>query len=205
LPENDPFNPYQGDDNRLQREITEASHLAARNFFDEMCASPADKPTPRPSLDSVIGMLNTLVRREPVLDMCPAGISQLVVDSFGDMYPCWMFAGMDQFKMGNVLRNDVLNEIGAKVDKRIRVNTKAANPQCSSCYARNVCHACLGNNQNATGQIERADEHFCNSIRATLQAVLVQIGEAKQEPERWARIRTAAAQMKTGKAASSAC
>ena len=205
LPENDPLNPFSGDDNSLQQEMIEASSPAARGFFDEMCASPEDKYAPRPSMDVVVGMLNTLMRREPILDMCPAGTSQLVVDSFGDMYPCWMFAGMDQFKMGNVLRNDVFNDLGAKVERRIRSNTKAANEQCSTCYARNVCHACLGNNQNSTGALEDAEEHFCNNIRSTLQAVLVEIGVAKQEPGKWAQIRATAAQMKTIKAASSVC
>ena len=51
--------------------------------------------------------------------MCPAGMSQIVVDAFGDIYPCWMFAGNAEHVMGNILRDEVRGPRALQVINRI--------------------------------------------------------------------------------------
>lgn len=206
LPRHDPLSPYWGSDSYLERELSDAAAASIRNLFEDLLAQnePEDRPA-QAGLDLASGMLRNLMKRKSSVEMCPAGTLQLVVDSMGDVYPCWMFAGMDGFKMGNILRDDLFNESARKVLGRIFANTKKTNPECSVCYARYVCHACLGNNQNSTGALETMDEHFCNGVRGVLKSILVQIGEARQEPAKWGKIRSAVLQTRDLKGKSAAC
>lgn len=183
----DRLNPFTDRPGRLQNEFEQAAATAIDELFARL-ESPGLQIGKRPGLDLVSGMVKRLIRRRSALEMCPAGTSQLVVDSRGDVYPCWMFAGMPAFRMGNVARDPVFNELACKVLQRILDNDKRRNPQCSVCYARFVCNACLGNNQNSTGQMERIDEQYCNTVRGTLRTVLLKLGEAKADPARWAAI-----------------
>jgi uncharacterized protein len=191
LPNNDPLNPYADDDPYIERELQEAAAKSIENLFDEMMDSENPEGHSRGSLDSVGEMLRCLVTKDPAHTMCPAGTTQLVVDAFGDLYPCWMFAGQHQFKMGNILKDDIFNLESHKLLKRIHDNSKINNPQCSTCFARYVCHACIGNNQHSTGAIESIDERFCRTVRNSLQTVLLKIGEVRQDPERWGRLQAA--------------
>jgi uncharacterized protein len=187
----DPLNPYAPGDPYLEREFEEAAEKGMDNLLAVL--SGEGDGGARGRVDMVASMLRTLLRRRSTLDMCPAGTAQLVVDAFGDVYPCWMFAGMDGFRMGNVLRDEVFNPLAARVLGRIHRNTKATNPLCSACYARYACNACIGNNQNATGAIETIDERFCNVVRGTLRTVLLRVAEARQDESRWALIQANAA------------
>jgi uncharacterized protein len=190
-----PLNPFSPDSTRLEAEFKEAAATAMDGILSSLDArnsEPGAAEAVRPGLDLVSGMMRKLVRQRSVLEMCPAGTSQLVVDAGGDIYPCWMFAGMAQFRMGNVLRDEVFNDLARKVLARIIANDKRHNAQCRTCFARYACHVCLGNNQNGMGNMERIDENYCNVIRSTLEVVALKLGEAKADPAKWAAIRRGA-------------
>jgi uncharacterized protein len=150
-------------------------------------------------------MFESLLRRDGFVNMCPAGTTQLVVDAGGDVYPCWMFAGKETFRMGNVMRDPVFNDLAHKVLGRIKKNDKTTNAQCSVCYARYVCSACIGNNENSTGKLERIDERFCNNVRQTLKTVVIGVAKAKQDAPQWNALVEAAKQRRTTFQAPSTC
>jgi uncharacterized protein len=183
---------HTGGSTRLEKEFTAAAAEAMDALLAEFETGARGDKT-RPGMDLVSGMVRTLVGGKPVLRMCPAGTAQLVVDVRGDLYPCWMFAGMPQFRMGSVLHDEVFNPAAERVLRRIIENDKRNNPQCSVCVARSVCNVCLGNNQNGAGSIEKIDEHYCRTIRGTLGVVLVKLAAAQQDRERWSKIRQSAA------------
>jgi uncharacterized protein len=192
LPDENRLNPYKDEDVWMESELEAAVKKSIQNIFDGLLhAEDSTKATEngRGTLDTVSSMLKTLMHRKGFLEMCPAGTTQLTVDAFGDIYPCWMFAGVDAFKMGNVVRDDIFNEASLKVLDQIRRNNKDHNPICSQCYARYVCHACIGNNFNSTGSIAKPNEHFCNTVRGSLQSILVAIAELQMDPKRWNQVR----------------
>jgi uncharacterized protein len=196
LPKEDPLNPYSDADPYIEKEIDEAAAKSMDNILEQMLNPDIAGRKTGGSLDSVGEMLRSLVTKEAMLTMCPAGTTQLVVDAFGDLYPCWMFAGEDQFKMGNILRDDIFNSLSRKLLKRIHDNNKKENPQCSACYARYVCHACIGNNQHSTGSLETIDERYCTTVRNSLKTILVKIGEMRQNPARWDQLQAAVGQVR---------
>jgi len=183
-----PLDPWEGEPPKLEAEFEEAAARAMDELLEEL-ATPGGRGRTRAGLDLVSGMVKKLIRRRASLQMCPAGTSQLVVDPHGDVYPCWMFAGMPSFRMGNVARDEVFNGVATRILQRILDNDRTRNPQCSKCYARYVCNVCLGNNQNGTGKMEQIDERYCNTVRRTLRTVLVKLGEAQADSARWKAVR----------------
>jgi uncharacterized protein len=197
LPSGHPLNPYKDGGVRLQREFQEATEHSVRSLLDGMASQGKYVPLAG-SLDTVTGIFESVLRHEGKLNMCPAGTAQLVVDAFGDVYPCWMFAGTQEFQMGNILRDDIFNDVAVKVLGRIARNTKNNNPQCARCYARSSCSACIGNNHNSTGAIETISESFCNTVRQTVRTVVLTLGQAKQDPAQWKALSAAAAAHEVG-------
>jgi hypothetical protein len=51
---------------------------------------------------------------------------------------------------------------------------------CSTCYARGVCSACVGNNHNSTGRLEDPAPEFCETVRGTLRVVVERLAAAGQ-------------------------
>jgi len=189
LPKSHPYYPY-GSSPQSGDALETQYERAIKTSLDHLLAPDDDASGLEGALDFVADMLRILGRRKGSNHMCPAGVEQLVVDAKGDIYPCWMFDGMPQFRMGNVLESDVFNESALRVLKRIHDNDKRRNPQCSVCYARYVCHSCLGNNQNTCGSIEQIDEQFCDTVRGSLRAVVLRLVDLQGNPERWGRLKT---------------
>jgi uncharacterized protein len=146
----------------------------------------------RPRISFVADMMRALASKSATIAMCSAGTAQIVVDSRADVYPCWMFAGNAAFRMGNIVSDSIVKILGSSVVSRVRSNTKMTNANCSKCYARFVCHACIGNNQNTTGAIEKMDPRFCDTTRNSLVTILSAIVTAHADPEQWKKIILAA-------------
>ena len=102
LRKGDPLNPYvEG-----ETTITDQVQTAAAITVDRMMASRAHPgEAPAGLFDLAADMVTSLLEREASVAMCPAGTAQLVVDAQGDILPCWMFAGMPEMTMGNILRD----------------------------------------------------------------------------------------------------
>lgn len=134
-------------------------------------------------LDMAGSMVRRLVTRQAKTTMCAAGVSQLVVDPAGDVYPCWMLAGNAEFRMGNVRHDGLFDEQGKRLLAQFERNTRACHPDCSQCAARGVCNLCLGNNYNSTGSAERPDLRFCALVRASLRTTLLRLAERRSTGE----------------------
>ena len=174
LPPGDRLNPY-----RAEGAVQADFFAAAEASMDNLLQAADD--TPRGGrLDVVAAMVQRLAHRNPKSIMCPAGILQIVVDAFGDIYPCWMFAGNAEHAMGNILRDELRGPKALRVIDRIETNSKTHNPVCSTCYARGVCSACVGNNHNSTGRLEEPSPEFCDTVRGTLRVVVERLAAANQ-------------------------
>jgi len=171
LPQHNPLNPYHG-----QSGMREEFIAAAEASMDTLLNPDPGRKGGK--LDVVASMVHRLATRNPKPMMCPAGMSQVVVDSFGDIYPCWMFAGNAEHAMGNILRDDLRGPRALNVVNRIERNSKSANPLCSTCYARSVCSACVGNNHNSTGSIENPSPDFCDTVRGALRVAVERVATA---------------------------
>ncbi len=162
--------PAGVDAGALDDEFLEAVDLSVTNILAERRSG--DRSNTGPRLRCIADTMRALGRKSATTAMCSAGTAQLVVDSHADVYPCWMFAGNSKYRMGNIVNDSFEQILGSAVLSKVIVNTKIANTNCSSCYARFLCHACIGSNHIRTGSIEEMDPRFCDRTRRSLVAVL---------------------------------
>ena len=172
MPAGAPLNPYD--------DAFKADFLAAAEAsMDNLLQSSESRKGGR--LDLVADIVQRLAHGTPISVMCPAGMSQLVVDAFGEIYPCWMSAGVAEHSMGNILRDELRGSKALQVINRIEANSKTANPICAGCYARGVCSCCIGNNHNASGRLEEPSPDFCDTMRGTLRVVVERLAAVSQQ------------------------
>lgn len=128
---------------------------------------------------------------------CGVGAEYCAVTPEGDIYPCHQFAGMPEFRMGNV--NDLDNVLDAKGDSlpgRAVTNILSPKvreifldrlmpdkPECKTCFARYHCGGgCPANAYNATGDLDGIYEVGCRLARKRLECSLwIQVMESKDE------------------------
>lgn len=116
-------------------------------------------------------IINFISLTEPVAKLCvgkknfyrcDAGLAFLAVSAQGDLYPCYAFPGMKDFKLGNVfdgLDRDRQNEF----QKYMHVN---ARKECSTCWARYVCGGeCYYHSAKFTGNLEHVSGNVCDYYR----------------------------------------
>ena len=82
---------------------------------------------------------------------CGSGTEYLAVTPNGDLYPCHQFAGIEDFRLGNVDEGVIRKDITAKF-KKLNVY---AREECRDCFARFYCSGgCAANSWNFTGSLD---------------------------------------------------
>lgn len=108
---------------------------------------------------------------------CGSGSEYLAVTPDGDIFPCHRFAGMPDFKMGNVLNG---TEIDRKIQKKFTAATVLAKPDCEKCFAKYYCSGgCAANNYNENGDILKPHNISCELERKRIEcAIMLKAAEA---------------------------
>jgi uncharacterized protein len=132
LPPDDPLRVDKATASGLYRQAVEHSMEGMRNN-DSACLSFAMR------------IADVFLKQEPAHSYCPAGFGTLSVDCMGDVSPCFMFTGIEEFLMGNVL-DDLFphKQEVARIFKTIILNEKANDPKCLECWAAPFCTGCIG-------------------------------------------------------------
>lgn len=109
---------------------------------------------------------------------CGSGSEYLAVTPDGDIYPCHRFAGMPEFRMGNVLDGTQLNET---IRRQFTAATVLAKPECENCFAKYYCSGgCAANNFNENGDILKPHKMSCELERKRIEcAIMIKAAEAE--------------------------
>jgi len=106
---------------------------------------------------------------------CGSGTEYLAVTPEGDLYPCHQFVGIEDFKMGNVdkgiLKDNIRNDF-----ENLNVYSK---PKCSDCWAKFYCSGgCVANSFNANGDLITPYEIGCELQRKRVEcAIMIKAAE----------------------------
>jgi uncharacterized protein len=126
------------------------------------------------SLSFASRMMNTFLEGKPIENYCPAGFSTLSADAQGNVYPCFMFTGNEDFIVGNVFAE---NEVRGRRDKpmvqKIFYSDKTRNPQCRECWASPFCSGCIGADYFKTGG--RLEKTSCDLTKAMAEGFLAKV------------------------------
>jgi len=100
---------------------------------------------------------------------CDAGLSFLAVSARGDLYPCYAFPGMTDFKLGNVL--DGLDKDKRK-DFQKYTHVDSRKP-CCTCWARYICGwECYYHSAKFTKGIESVSGNVCEYYKRVAELSL---------------------------------
>jgi len=126
------------------------------------------------SLSFASRMMNTFIEGKPIENYCPAGFSTLSADVQGNVYPCFMFTGNEDFIVGNVFEeNEVRGTRKKPMVQKIFLSDKARNPQCRKCWASPFCSGCIGADYYKTG--ERFEKTSCDLTKAMAEGFLAKV------------------------------
>ena len=103
---------------------------------------------------------------------CGAGLSILSVTPTGDIYPCQLFLGHEEYRIGNVM-NGTWND---QIVQQLRENSKLNDSECKTCQARWACTACLAAMLKRTGSLRESlnprSEWFCRYTKLKAEQAL---------------------------------
>lgn len=111
---------------------------------------------------------------------CGCGTEYVAITPDGDIFPCHRFAGMDDFKLGNVLESF---ETKKELVDYFKQSTVLNKPVCEKCWAKYYCSGgCAANNFNCHGDILKPHEISCEMERKRIEcAVYLKALEALDE------------------------
>lgn len=122
-------------------------------------------------------VLESLRKRKPIVLYCPAGAGTLSVASDGGLYPCFMFAGDERFRICRFTIDGNVHENRAdKVSSIIHSCHKTRHEDCSLCWAEPLCSGCIGGDLIETGDTKQRSG--CDTTRAIAEAILLEVSRA---------------------------
>lgn len=103
---------------------------------------------------------------------CGAGGEYLAITPTGDIYPCHQFVGEEEFKMGNILDENL------QLPEKMRGTFKSANvftkDECKNCWARYYCSGgCHANALHFNKDIQKPYETGCIMQRKRLECAIM--------------------------------
>ena len=141
------------------------------------------------SLSLAQRQVDALVRKQGQWAICPAsGGDTLSVDMDGGIYPCFMFIGREEFRMGDVNGDGFGGPGFDRVNTVFWANVKGKRDDCSVCWARGLCSGCLGAVYNETGSITDVPQDHCELVKAMGERTLVELARVRNDPEKWEKM-----------------
>lgn len=128
-------------------------------------------------------ILQGLVSRRWNPFRCPAGI-EAAVSPDGGYYPCFMMIGDEEMRLGGV-SDGINSEYEANLSVIMEKNLKSRNSECSSCWIRGLCSACLGGSLKAGGSLEANDHNHCEIMRRMVSETILSLATIANDPVRW--------------------
>lgn len=107
--------------------------------------------------------------------LCGAGVSTLSVSTKGDVYPCFMFTDIDEFKMGNVNQKELFGHQFSSMKNRLESFSKFEHEKCKDCFCNKICSGCVGMNYFETGDMHVQSDRNCDMYRRIVEKVILEL------------------------------
>ena len=140
-------------------------------------------------LTTLTSAVQSIATQKNVGYACGAGKNTLTVTPNGDIYPCQLLIGVEEFKMGNILDGTIEQEQRKNFYQPLHVLNRE---NCRSCWARYFCGGgCVGENFITNGSLTQTTEQRCRMIRSVMEqaveiycALLTEEDKLNFNPER---------------------
>lgn len=109
--------------------------------------------------DAICDLITCFVKGNGSPLFCSAGVSRFAVDMAGDIYPCHLFVGDEEYKLGNVLDSKDISLFAPRTKNQ---------QSCSSCACRPFCNCCVHELVNGCSdpcsQVKEGVEYFLDEM-----------------------------------------
>ena len=114
---------------------------------------------------------NLLRNHQKKVNFCNAGICDFSVNTTGDVYPCFMFIGHEEYLMGNIDSIDIgkFNQIR----NQLAENLMNKNESCKNCWANGLCGNCVGSSYLMNKDINKPAQELCETQKVMLEKLVV--------------------------------
>lgn len=166
-------NPVFGsDDEEISLETLDFD-VIAEYFDDFLCQQIHDEEGKLKEVTDLYRISKILLKKQSLKRQCGANKSDLAVDIKGDMYPCFMFIGADEYTLGNV--NEATDIEMKEKYERVLSSLENANDnsECKKCWAQRFCSAgcgnCIGARYLANGSVKKPIKQNCEIGKKQLE------------------------------------
>jgi len=119
-------------------------------------------------------LMRAYTGEKPVAYYCPAGFSTLSVDPEGNVFPCFMLTGIEDFTLGNVFDPEFPDpEKSGPITERLLANEKHNDPECLQCWASPFCSGCIGADYIKNGRTLTKTK--CDVVKSMIEGFLSKI------------------------------
>jgi len=145
---------------------------SVEEVFAELSANRKDY-----SYSFISRIVMSLKKRSANKYLCEAGISIFSVSHTGDIYPCFMLTGEQQFLMGNVYSGASVfgNKSFLSLSNTLKTFSKYEHEQCKDCFNNRICAGCLGMNYFNCGDIACTSDKDCQMQKDLTEKVLLEL------------------------------
>jgi uncharacterized protein len=121
-----------------------------------------------------------LLTRKPLGYACGLGKASFHILANGDVYPCQLVAGMDEFKITDINTfNDSIFLTNTWTQKYEKQSAK-----CHACWAKPICKFCPARQILESG-CYTLTENDCNHQRELLQDLIIKVVKLRKDPQQW--------------------
>lgn len=147
------------------------------DFFGSWVAKEVTSGTAKMRLRAVMDILIAIKNNTVYGNGCGATNTDLALNVHGDLYPCFMFIGHDEFHLGNVVtplevQKDRLEEI------RNKLRLANENDSCQKCWVKPICSKsyghCIGARFLSTYKIDEPNKVLCSISKTVLERIFVE-------------------------------
>ncbi len=120
---------------------------------------------------------------------CPAYNETLAIWWNGDIYPCFMFYGNEQFKICNIENFEIFETDILKYNlKYLTYLKKLDREKCNNCVIRWLCNICIGGVYNEKSKIEEIPEYYCSWQKGMIEEIIGYLCYIKGNKNLWDRL-----------------
>jgi radical SAM protein with 4Fe4S-binding SPASM domain len=116
---------------------------------------------------------------------CPAYVDTIAVWWNGDIYPCFMFWGVEEFKIGNI---DFIKPEELKYSLLNKIPTKIEIKKCNECEIKWLCNICLGGVYNESDTIWNIPYYLCEWQKAIIKELIYWLAYTREISDLWDKL-----------------
>lgn len=125
-------------------------------------------------------LLRALIYKKRIEMYCPAGVTTISVSCEGDIYPCFMFTGNQEFLLGNVCGNRIRYEKLCEISESLKKINNRNDSKCCNCWARFLCYGCVGNDYISSGSLKNRTS--CEFNKEIIEFFLLNVYDILNDP-----------------------